>query len=146
MAPAGDQAGQQHVSRSFPWRHSGKPIGSISNPGKLVWQDILSDQHPYQRVPHTAEIIHTLRTLQGNGKPVWLSEYGIGSAIDLLRIVRWYEQVGQADVEDAQLYQILARPVPGRLDQVSPGRGLRSAGGLLRPVDRADGRPAAARA
>ena len=80
-------------------------IGSISNPGQVVWQDILSDQHPYQRVPHTAEVIHTLRTLQGDGKPVWLSEYGVGSGMDLLRIVRWYEQLGKTEVEDARLYQ-----------------------------------------
>ena len=98
-------------------------IGSISNPGTLVWQDILSDQHPYQRVPHTASVLHTLRTLHGNGNPVWLSEYGIGSAMDLLRIVRWYEQVGKTDVEDARLYQswrdqFLADWKSYRLDQV----------------------------
>jgi hypothetical protein len=80
-------------------------IGSISNPGSTVWEDILSDQHPYQRVPHTDQVIRTLRTLSGNGKPVWLSEYGIGSAIDLLRTCRWYEQVGKTEVEDARLYQ-----------------------------------------
>ncbi len=80
-------------------------IGSISNPGSQVWEDILSDQHPYQRVPHTAQVIRTLRTLSGNGKPVWLSEYGIGSAIDLLRTCRWYEQAGKTEVEDARLYQ-----------------------------------------
>jgi hypothetical protein len=80
-------------------------IGSISNPGSSVWEDILSDQHPYQRVPHTAQVIRTLRTLSGNGKPVWLSEYGVGSAIDLLRTCRWYEQAGKTEVEDARLYQ-----------------------------------------
>ncbi|MGC8643396.1 MAG: glycoside hydrolase family 2 TIM barrel-domain containing protein, partial [Isosphaeraceae bacterium] len=89
----------------FPQAVTGEAIGSISNPGETVWQDILSDQHPYQRVPHTAEIIQRLRTLRGNGKPVWLSEYGVGSAIDLPRVVRWYEQVGKPDVEDVQLYR-----------------------------------------
>jgi hypothetical protein len=74
-------------------------------------------------VPHTAEIVHTLRTIQGNGNPVWLSEYGVGSAMDLLRIVRWYEQVGKTDVEDARLYQswrdqFLADWKRYRLDQV----------------------------
>jgi hypothetical protein len=81
------------------------PIGSLSNPGSTVWEDVLNDVHPYQRVPHTADIIHTLRTLGGNGKPVWISEYGVGSAIDLLRTVGWYEQVGKTEVEDAQLYR-----------------------------------------
>jgi len=89
----------------FPSGMTERAIGSISNPGSTVWEDILSDQHPYQRVPHTAQVIRTLRTLGGNGKPVWLSEYGIGSAIDLLRVCRWYEQAGKTEVEDARLYQ-----------------------------------------
>jgi hypothetical protein len=84
---------------------SGKTIGSISNPGSKDWEDVLSDKHPYPRVPHSAESIRKLRTLGANGKPVWLSEYGIGSAMDLLRTVRWYEQAGKPDVEDARLYQ-----------------------------------------
>ncbi len=89
----------------FPLGLTEREIGSISNPGSTAWEDILSDQHPYQRVPHTAQVIRTLRTLGGNGKPVWLSEYGIGSAIDLLRVCRWYEQAGKTEVEDARLYQ-----------------------------------------
>jgi hypothetical protein len=80
-------------------------VGCLSNPGSQVWEDLLTDSHPYQRVPHTADIIHTLRTIGGNGKPLFLSEYGIGSAIDLLRIVRHYEQLGKTEVEDAQLYR-----------------------------------------
>ena len=81
------------------------PIGSLSNPGSTVWEDMLSDQHPYQRVPHTASIIRALRTLDGSGQPVFLSEYGIGSAVDLIRVVRHYEQLGKASVEDAQFYR-----------------------------------------
>ena len=80
-------------------------IGSISNPGSTVWEDILDDKHPYQGVPHTAEIIQTLRTIGANGKPLFLSEYGIGSAVDLLRVVRLYEQAGKPDVDDAQYYR-----------------------------------------
>ncbi len=80
-------------------------IGTLSNPGSTVWEDVLADTHPYQRVPHTAEIVRTLRTLHGNGQPVFLSEYGIGSAMDLLRTVRHYEQLGKTEVEDAQLYR-----------------------------------------
>src|ERR1035441_3292678 len=89
----------------FPTAITGRAIGSISNPGSKVWEDILADTHPYQRVPHTADNIRTLRTLNGNGKPVWLSEYGIGSAVDLLRTVRWYEQAGKPEAEDARLYR-----------------------------------------
>lgn len=80
-------------------------LGCLSNPGSNVWQDVLTDSHPYQRVPHTADIIHTLRTVGASGKPLFLSEYGIGSAIDLLRVVRHYEQLGKTEVEDAQLYR-----------------------------------------
>ena len=60
-----------------PFRSGGRveAIGSVSNPGSVVWEDLLSDQHPYQRVPHTAEVIRTLRTLDGKGQPVFLSEY-----------------------------------------------------------------------
>jgi hypothetical protein len=85
----------------------GIAVGSLSNPGSTVWEDVLSDQHPYQAVPHTAGVLHTLRTIGGNGKPLFLSEYGIGSAVDLLRVVRLYEQAGKADAEDAQFYRQL---------------------------------------
>ena len=55
-------------------------------------------------MPHTAPIIHTLRTISGGRNPLFLSEYGVGSAIDLLRAVRSYEQIGKTDVEDAMFY------------------------------------------
>jgi len=80
-------------------------IGSLSNPGSPVWEDVLSDRHPYQRVPHTADIIRQLRTLDGGNKPVFVSEYGIGSSLDLARMVRRYEQLNAAEVEDAQWYR-----------------------------------------
>ena len=80
-------------------------IGSLSNPGSAVWEDVLSDQHPYQRAPHTAEIIRTLRTLGGAPQPVFVSEYGIGSAVDLVRVVRQYEQWGKPNLEDARFYR-----------------------------------------
>ena len=80
-------------------------VGSLSNPGSKVWEDVLDDKHPYQGVPHTASIIQALRTLGNNGKPLFISEYGIGSAVDLLRVVRLYEQAGKADADDAQYYR-----------------------------------------
>ncbi|MCX7669387.1 MAG: glycoside hydrolase family 2, partial [Anaerolineae bacterium] len=50
-------------------------------------------------------------------------EYGIGSAMDLIRIVALYEQAGKPEVEDAQLYrswrdQYLADYKRWRLDEV----------------------------
>ncbi|MFH1267807.1 MAG: sugar-binding domain-containing protein, partial [Planctomycetota bacterium] len=80
-------------------------IGSLGNPGSAVWEDVLSDQHPYQRVPHTADVIHTLRSLDGQGKPVFVSEYGVGSAVDLVRVVRLYEQLGKGEADDARFYR-----------------------------------------
>lgn len=98
-------------------------VGSVCNPGSVVWEDILSDQHPYRRVPHTADVIRELRTIDGKGLPLFISECGIGSAMDLLRTVRWYEQMGKPDVEDAQLYrtwrdQYMADWQRYRLDEV----------------------------
>lgn len=84
---------------------SEKGIGSLSNPGSLVWEDVLSDQHPYQPVPHTAEVIRKLRTLSGGKNPVFVSEYGVGSAVDLVRATRHYERLGKEYVEDARFYR-----------------------------------------
>ena len=79
-------------------------IGSIANPGSSRWQDLLVDMHNYPRVPHTAGIVHGLRTMSGP-TPIFLSEYGIGSAVDLWRTTRHFEQLGQAQAEDAQFYR-----------------------------------------
>jgi len=80
-------------------------IGSLSNPGSAVWENVLSDQHHYPRVPHTADVIQLLRTFSGGQNPVFLSEYGVGSAVDLVRIARHYEQLGAELAEDAQFYR-----------------------------------------
>jgi hypothetical protein len=79
-------------------------IGGLSNPGSRVWEDVLGDRHLYPRVPHTGDTVHLLRTFTDNGqpKPVFFSEYGIGSAVDLWRAMRHFEQRGAAGLEDAQ--------------------------------------------
>lgn len=84
---------------------TGNGIGSLSNPGSAVWEDLLDDTHPYQRVPHTASVIRTLRTLGGGARPMFVSEYGVGSAVDLPRVARWYEQLGKTEAEDARFYR-----------------------------------------
>ncbi|MBN2580641.1 MAG: hypothetical protein JXB10_16770 [Pirellulales bacterium] len=83
-------------------RYDGAGGGSLSNPGSTIWEDVLSDRHVYPRVPHTADTIQLLRTLGAKGPPVFLSEYGIGSAVDLWRAIRHFEQCGAAELEDAQ--------------------------------------------
>jgi len=87
------------------WDNQTATIGTLSNPGSQEWEKLLGDKHPYQRAPHTADIIRTLRTIDGDGVPLFLSEYGIGSAVDLMRVVRHYEQLGKIEVEDARLYR-----------------------------------------
>ncbi len=99
-------------------------IGSLSNPGSDTWENVLHDKHCYPRVPHSAAILRSLREYRGGNHPVglgeegyapeapdapadlpvFLSEYGIGSAVDLARVVRLYEQLGAAHLEDAQYY------------------------------------------
>jgi hypothetical protein len=79
-------------------------IGGLSNPGSRVWQDVLGDRHLYPLVPHTGDTVRLLRAFTDNGqdKPVFFSEYGIGSAVDLWRAMRHFEQRGAAGLEDAQ--------------------------------------------
>ncbi len=88
----------------YPVESSVGVIGSLSNPGSAVWEDVISDRHVYPRVPHTAQIVDSLRTLSGGPQPVFLSEYGIGSAVDLWRAVRHFEQRGADQLEDAQFF------------------------------------------
>jgi hypothetical protein len=82
-----------------------KAIGVLSNPSSTNWEDVLSDQHPYQRTPHTAEIVRKLRTMSGGRHPLFVSEYGVGSAVDLWRTTRHYERLGATRAMDAQFYR-----------------------------------------
>ncbi len=86
----------------YPGTQVTSQLGSLSNPGSDVWEDVVSDRHVYPRVPHTGDTIHSLRELEAHGQPVFLSEYGIGSTVDLWRGVRHYEQYGAMGLEDAQ--------------------------------------------
>lgn len=78
-------------------------FGALCNPGATAWSDAILDSHPYQRYPHLAKQIRSLRDTAA-GQPVLISEYGVGSAVNLARQLRHYEQLGHADSEDAQLY------------------------------------------
>ncbi len=66
--------------------------GSLSNPGSRVWEDLLGDQHYYPRGPHRELELARLRHTAIDGKPYFLSEYGVGSGVDLLRLLRHHEQ------------------------------------------------------
>jgi hypothetical protein len=83
-------------------------VGDICNPGSDRWEDVLADTHYYPRVPHRELEIARLRTFAGNDKPQFLSEYGIGSGLDLPRFLRHCEQAGAEQCP-------LANDVRGRL-------------------------------
>ena len=102
-------------------------IGSVSNPGSLVWEHLLGDERPggptatfttvpaymegvgdahaYPFVPHTATEIQFLRSLGATTKPIFLSENGVASAVDLPRVVRGYEQRGKGDCGECRFYR-----------------------------------------
>ncbi len=92
-------------------------IGSLSNPGGTQWEYMwgvenagyqgtakggpfggyfqgAGDAHVYPSVPHTPEIEAGIRHLGNDSKPVFLSEYGIGSLMNAIRELRYYEQHG----------------------------------------------------
>lgn len=101
--------------------------GSISNPGSKTWECLLGaekpgaartkhtdvpayvegtgDAHVYPWVPHTAKEIKFLRTLGQNTKHVFVSENGVSSALDLIRLVRQYEQRGKESCGEAMFYR-----------------------------------------
>jgi hypothetical protein len=102
-------------------------IGSICNPGSTQWECLLGvqgpggkqlpsqpvcgyingsgDVHCYPQVPQSYDDIRLLRTMGQGQKHVFLTEYGIGSAVNWPRVFRQYEQIGKPDVEDAQFYK-----------------------------------------
>lgn len=92
-------------------------VGSVSNPGGRQWEyawgvenagyqgtakrgamggyfEGAGDAHVYPAVPHTPEIEQSIRSLGAQSKPVFLSEYGIGSLMNAVRELRYYEQHG----------------------------------------------------
>ncbi len=94
-------------------------IGSVSNPGSREWEHqwgaeapgapeapqmdpdrILGyipqtgDAHVYTKVPQSDETNKFMRTVGRDTKPVFISEYGIGSVSNAFRELRHYEQAG----------------------------------------------------
>ncbi len=92
-------------------------IGSVSNPGGTEWEHVwgvedptykgtakngpwggyfegAGDAHVYPATPHTPDIEAGIRNLGADSKPVFLSEYGVGSLMNAIRELRHYEQHG----------------------------------------------------
>jgi len=101
-------------------------IGSVANPGSHQWQALLGaegiqpaeplktmypscqgagDAHLYPQVPHRSDAIRLLRSFDRGMKPFFLSEYGVSSPVDLLRVVRQYEQRGKGSCAEARFYR-----------------------------------------
>lgn len=104
-------------------------IGSVCNPGSTSWEhvwgieapdappvsnkwemhnggyvDRAGDAHLYPTVPQPASTNTFIRTLGQGTKPVFLSEYGIGSLFNAVREYRLFEQYGERlDLPDAAL-------------------------------------------
>ena len=105
LAPA-DQPDPAKFTLYTESRYKPRPrLGSLANPGSVEWEDVVADQHHYPRVPQTAATTQGLRTMTGGGLPLFLSEYGIGSAVDLGRTTHHFERLGKTEVEDAQFYR-----------------------------------------
>ncbi len=109
-------------------------IGSVANPGSAEWEHVwgaeapggptvpsqwqpitaayvegAGDVHVYPPVPHPPEVLAFLRTIGQGSKPVFLSEYGIGSLFDVIRETRGFEQQGaRPDLFDAALIRSMA--------------------------------------
>ncbi len=104
-------------------------IGSVSNPGSSAWEPTWGEEAPgapivemkypsgvgsgdfhlYPKVPQTPEVNHMMRTLGQNSKPVFLSEYGIGSMMNVIHEARMYQQAGiREDAEDFVLMRSMA--------------------------------------
>ncbi len=104
-------------------------IGSASNPGSHEWEPTWGkegpgaghvamkypsgmgsgDFHFYPTVPQTLEVNEMMRTMGHDSKPIFLSEYGIGSMMDVMHEARMYEQAGiRADAEDYLLMRSMA--------------------------------------
>ncbi|MHB8972458.1 MAG: LamG-like jellyroll fold domain-containing protein [Pirellulaceae bacterium] len=106
-----------------------RQLGSLSNPGSHAWETLWGDElcgepdasaptagpylmgdvHRYMRVPHITDDIRMLRTLGGAERPVFLSEYGVGSLVNCVRLARLHEQEGSPpELEDFAAYRAMA--------------------------------------
>ena len=109
-------------------------IGSASNPESLEWEYTwgkegpgagrapkaahfpgpgTGDVHYYPRAPQTPDDIQYIRALGQGEKPVFLSECGMGSMMDVIHETRMYEQSGIS--KDAPDYLLLRSMVDGFL-------------------------------
>lgn len=98
-------------------------IGSVSNPRSTAWEPVwgkegttgadlagghtepayvpgVGDVHIYPQFPHSAATNTFLRALGHDSKPVFVSEYGFGSLLDVIHIMGRYQQAPIAPAAD----------------------------------------------
>ncbi len=84
-------------------------VGSLSNPGSVVWNGKMSDLldlHSYHFCPISQEEIRWLRT-NGKGGSAFQSEYGQCGTIDLPSELAQFKRLGQEQSDDARFFQNL---------------------------------------
>ena len=105
----GDEGPEAPPAKVYRWKHfiGEQPPGipATKRLAPLGYCEGAGDAHAYLRVPHFPEAIRFLRTLGRDTKPVYLSEYGVGSAVDLCRVTRHFERFGKGSVEEARFYR-----------------------------------------
>jgi len=101
-------------------------IGSVCNPGSTAWECMwggespdnpkvpewfnygycpgAGDAHFYPPTPQSPEMDAIIRNLGKDMKPVFLSEYGIGSLMNAIRERRYYDQYGADPASDDYRY------------------------------------------
>ncbi|MFA6110283.1 MAG: glycoside hydrolase family 2 TIM barrel-domain containing protein [Candidatus Latescibacterota bacterium] len=112
-------------------RHDAQPrIGSLCNPDRDHWEyqwgregpeavsagvelaqcsgyaDGLGDVHVYLASPHPVHRVRFVRELARDSAPIFLSEYGVNSLLDVVGGTRLYEQSGaRPDLPEAALFR-----------------------------------------
>jgi hypothetical protein len=95
----------------FVWGNEGPgapSVGAVHNAHDWWWKT--GDVHHYPKVPQDQQQDQQLRTVgQDASKPIFQSEYGIGSMMDVIHEARMYEQLGvRPDVDDYVIVKSMA--------------------------------------
>lgn len=90
------QTGSVCNARSLTWEHQwgaeAEGTDLIGGPVGAGYAPRMGDIHMYPTMPQKPEFINEVRTVGNGTKPVFLSEYGVGSQFDIVRTLRLYEQ------------------------------------------------------
>jgi hypothetical protein len=81
VANPGEHTWQHEWGQEAPSQRPPEP-GAPAGPDRFALVQGAGDLHFYPRLPESPEVAHTIRTLGESTKPVFLSEYGVGSLFD----------------------------------------------------------------